>query len=86
MLYYLGVEEGQKNQNSYRVSLDVRAEGIDFINNFELFVLSKENLRDETWTTNNIPYAITGEVTRVSFTNNADSGFFRVMAKRKGEE
>jgi hypothetical protein len=42
------------------------------------YLLSKNNLTDINWITNTPPYAVTGEVTRICFTNYAPQGFFKV--------
>ena len=52
---------------------------------FELLVLSKAELSAPVWVTNVPPQVVTGAVTRVSVTNEARQGYFRVVAKPVGE-
>jgi hypothetical protein len=66
---------------NYIIDIDVRAEGRNISNLFnktQFYILSKENLSEANWTTNQTPYTMTGEVTRICFTNHTPQGFFYV--------
>ena len=58
--------------------LNVYADGTNFINKAQVYVLYKNDLRESSWKTNPTPYTLTGEVTRISVTNDAPQCFYKV--------